>query len=183
LRVRTFLSLSLLCLATILGLACGSGAGGSAAKTPTSEPSPPSDALAIHNVDFTQVPAVRTLVAQAGGDVDTQSVLFADLTGDGRDEAAVPIASGGTLGNLAYVVLTMRSGAPAPILTATRDRNGVGGIFMAVEDGKLVKTTGKYGPEDPRCCPSALIKTTYRWDGTNLQVEREEELQQAGGKQ
>jgi hypothetical protein len=182
LRLRFLIFACALVWLLALSAACGSG-GEPATKSPTTVPPTPADALAIHNVDFLQVPAVRTLVAQVGGEVDTRSVLFADLTNDGRDEAVVPIASGGTLGNVAYVVLTMRSGTPAAILTATRDRSSPGGVSMALEDGKLVKKVGKYGPEDANCCPSALIKTTYRWDGTNLQVEREEEVKQPSQKQ
>jgi hypothetical protein len=139
--------------------------------------------MAIHSIDFAQVAALTALQAQTGGEIDTRSVLYADLTGDGRDDAVVPIASGGTLGNLAFLVLTMKGGNPTAILTAVRDRASPGGIAMSIEDGKLVKTIGKYGPEDPRCCPSVLVKTTYRWDGSALQVESEREVSQPSGKQ
>jgi hypothetical protein len=169
-------------LVAALTAACGAANDGGS-KSPTPVPPTPADAGAIRNIDLAQVPALRTLVSQAGGEIDKQSVVYADVTSDGRDEAIVPIASGGTLGNLAYMVLTMRSGAPAPILTATRDRSTLGGIFVMVEDGKVVKTTGKYGPDDPRCCPSVLVKTTYHWDGTSLQVESEQEVQQPSQKQ
>jgi hypothetical protein len=171
---------SVIAFLALLVLGCGAGGG---SKEPTAEPSPPADANAIHDVDFAQVPAVQTLARQVGGEPDTQAVQFADLTGDQRDEAIVPITSGGTLGNLGYVVLTMRSGSPVPVLTATRDRSSAGGIEMSVVDGKLVKTAARYGPNDPLCCPSTLIKTTYRWDGSALQVEREEEVQQPSRKQ
>ena len=179
-RASASLAAFLFAFLALFVLACGDGGG---SKEPTAEPSPPADANAIHEVDFAQVPAVQTLARQVGGEPDTQAVLFADLTGDRRDEAIVPITSGGTLGNLGYVVLTMRSGAPAPILTATRDRSSPGGIQMSLVDGKLVKTAARYGPDDPLCCPSTLVKTTYRWDGSALQVEREEEVQQPSQKQ
>jgi hypothetical protein len=182
-KIRAALCLSPLLLALIFAAACGAGNGAKPEKSPTAEPTGPADANAIHDIDFGQVAALKTLAAQSGGQIDAQSALYADLTKDGRDEAIVPITSGGTLGNVAYLVLTMRSGAPVPILTATRDRSSPGGVFMTVEDGKLVKTLGKYGPEDPLCCPSELVKTTYRWDGSSLQVEREEQMKAGGGKQ
>jgi len=177
-------TLLLLALLGLFTFACGSGDGGDAERTPTSEPPTPADAGAIRNVDLAEAAAVQTLLRQlGGGEVDKQSVVYADLTKDGRDEAVVPISSGGTLGNIAYVVLTLRSGSPTALLTALRDRSSAGGVQMSIEDGKLIKTTAKYGPEDPLCCPSALIKTTYYWDGTNLQVEREEEVKQSSPKQ
>ncbi len=141
----------------------------------------PADAEAIRALDFSQVGAFQTLVRQLAGEYDRRTVVYADLTGDGREEAIVPVGSGGTLGNVAYQVFTLRGGAPAAILTTTRDQTTPGGMIMNVEDGRLVRTTGKYGPEDPRCCPSVLVKTRYRWDGSSLQVEREDEVKSTPG--
>lgn len=175
--------LCLFALFSVLLLSCGSG-GDDGGPTPAAESPTPADATAIRDVDLTQAAPVLNFMRQlGGGELDRQAVLYADLTKDGREEAIVPIHSGGTLGNLGYVVLTLRSGSPAAILTATRDRNSIGGVAMYLEDGKLRKTIGKYGAEDPRCCPSALIRTTYYWDGSNLQVEGEEEVKQTGPKQ
>jgi hypothetical protein len=170
----------------ILLAACGSGAGGGTDATPgpTSEPPTPADSGAIRNVDLTQTVALQSFMRQVGGgEPDLAAVKYADLTKDGREEAVVPISSGGTLGNLGYIVLTMKGGAPASLLTATRDRNSIGGVMMNIEDGKLVKYIGRYGPEDPRCCPSMLVKTTYYWDGSALQVEREDEVKAGTQKQ
>jgi hypothetical protein len=33
------------------------------------------------------------------------------------------------------------------------------------------------------CCPSVLVKTTYYWDGSTLQVEGEREITQPTQKQ
>jgi len=84
------------------------------------------------------------------------------------------------LGNLAYLVFTLRDSAPTLVLSRTVDRATAGGLRMAVEDDKLVETAGEFGPEDPLCCPSLLRKTTFRWDGTRLQVEREEKVPNPG---
>jgi hypothetical protein len=161
----------------IFSIACGSGG---AKSTPTEVPTP-ADAAAIRKVDFSQVGPLQTLVRQVGGTFDPKTALYADLTGDGREEAVLPLSSGGTLGNIAYQVYTLREGAPALILTSTRDPSSAGGLVMNIEDGKLVRSVGRYGPEDPRCCPSALLKTFYRWDGKDLQVEREQEVKSTPG--
>jgi hypothetical protein len=165
----------------ILTLGCGSGGDdtpGREDQTP-----PPSDATAIRSIDFSQNGELQTLIRQLGsGSIATRDILYGDVTGDRREEAAVPIDSGGTLGNVAYAVFTLRSGAPSLILTRTLDRSSGGGLVMAVEDGKLIETSGQFGAEDPFCCPSQLRKTTFRWDGSRLQVEREEVIANPAGR-
>ncbi|HXH21399.1 MAG TPA: hypothetical protein VNN10_05175 [Dehalococcoidia bacterium] len=171
-----------LLLAALLGTACGP-ADRLPDPTPAEAPTP-TDAGAIRQLDLLKSPPVQALIRQVGGgDVDPREIIYADLTQDGREEAIVPVSSGGTLGNLGYVVLALRSGSPVAILTVLRDRNTVGAVSLRVEDGQLVKTIGKYAPEDPFCCPSTLIRTVYYWDGSNLQVQREEEVKVVSTKQ
>jgi hypothetical protein len=168
-----------LMFAVAFSIACGSG-GDKAASTPA-EPSLPHDADAIRGANIVQAPDVQAALRQVGsGSIDAASILFADVTGDRREDAVVPISSGGSLGNIAYVVLTLKSGTPTLALTRTLDRGTAGGLRMAVDDGKLVETAAEYGPQDPLCCPSVLRKTYFRWDGSKLQVEREEK-QAVGG--
>ena len=159
----------------ILGAACGSG-GGDAKATPGSQATPP-DAAAIRQVDFNQNADVQRLLSQVGsGRIEPGTILYADLTADSREEAIIPVSSGGTLGNVAYLVFTRGGNGPTLLLTRTLDRSSAGGLQMAVEDGRLVETAAEYGPEDPLCCPSVLRRTLFRWDGAKLQVEREEKL-------
>ncbi len=162
-----------------LGVLALAGCQSSSKSTPSASPTEsasPADAGAIRNLDFSQQPAVKNLIAQFGGELDPKSIIYADLTGDLRDEAIVPISSGGTLGNLAYVVFMMKGGTPTVILTRTIDRSSRSGLQMDVENGTLVESVGQYGPEDPLCCPTYLRKTYFRWDGTSLQVDREEQV-------
>ena len=119
---------------------------------------------------------LRLLDQVATGSVEPREIMFADVTGDGRDEAIVPVFSGGTLGNLAYLVYTMKSGKPALVLTRTLDRSSAGGLKMTVEGGRLVEVSAEYGPSDPFCCPSVLKRTAFRWDGAMLQVAGEERV-------
>ena len=159
----------------LFAAACGS-ADDEPVATPT-EPGPPPDAVAIRDVDFTAATAVlSSLNRLGGGSVDPREITFADLTGDHREEAIVPISSGGTLGNIAYLVFTLESGAPELLLTRTLDRSTPSGLVMEIEEGQLVETIGEYGPEDPLCCPSILRRTYFHWDGISLKVEREERL-------
>jgi len=167
-----------LILAVAFSIACTSDDGDDSAIPP------PPDAAAIRDVDFAKLPDVQATLSRlsGAGALDAASVLYADLSGDRREEAVLPIASGGSAGNLAYLVYTPRPSGEGPALVLSRiaDRTTAGGLRMEVVEGKLVETVGEYGLEDPLCCPSILRKTTFRWDGKQLQVEREEKLPNPG---
>ena len=159
-------------------IACGSGG----ARDASSADGLPRDAAAIRGVDFEALPEAKTLLGQLGsGKVDKASTLYADLTGDRREEAVVPVTLEGTLGNIAYLVLKLDSGKPEVVLTRTLDKTSASGLQMSVDDGVLLETRGVYGPEDPFCCPSQLRETTFHWDGSKLQVESEQLVQRPSG--
>jgi hypothetical protein len=146
--------------------------------------STPADAASIRRLDLSAAPATQTLLRQlAGGAVDEPAIIYADLTGDLREEAVVPVTSQGTLGNIAYIVLRLNAGKPEPILTRMLDRSAPSGLKMSVQDGILVESAGVYGSDDPFCCPSLLRVTSFHWDGALLQVEREERVAQPSAKQ
>jgi hypothetical protein len=171
LRISAFLFVS--CL--VFGLACGSGGDNNS----SGEARIPRDAGAIRGLDFAVLPGAKTLLDQLGsGAIDSDSVLYADLTGDRREEAIVPVTSQGTLGNIAYLVFRLDAGKPEVVLTRTVDKSSASGLQMTTEDGVLLETRGVYGPEDPFCCPSQLRETTFRWDGSRLQVAGEDVVQQ-----
>lgn len=155
-----------------LGVACDGGNSG-----PSRDATPPADAGAIRDVDVGQQGDVRALLSRlGGGSIAEKEIEYADLTGDGREEAIVPITSGGTMGNIAYAVLGPENGGAVLLLTRTLGPRDPGGLMLAVEGGKLVEYVGEYGPEDPFCCPSILRKTTFRWDGARFQAEGEQRV-------
>lgn len=175
--------LASLCLVLLTAVACGGGSSDSTSAngTPTASPVP-ADASAIRGVDIAADPATTTEIQRLGsGSVNANEIVYADLTGDGRDEAVVPISSSGTLGNIAYLVFTLDKGKTKVILTRTLDRSTPSGLKMDVENGQLVETVGEYGPDNPLCCPSVLRKTYFQWNGSELSVEREERQQQPPG--
>jgi hypothetical protein len=178
-------ALGLLLLVTaLLVAACKIGQEQEPTATPTSSPVPTSSPAPtleptatvvaspdIEGVDFSQVPAVEDLLAESGGRLLPKEIIFADLTGNGADEAVVPISSGGTGGNVAYAVFGYRGGNLEELLVV---RPEAGRVTVAVEDGLLVDTQPVYAPEDPLCCPSQLRHTYYRWDGSEFVVDHEE---------
>jgi hypothetical protein len=176
--LRRFLFFLLSCTA-LVALACGSPASDEQQGTPTPEPTP-ADHAAIRDIDLAELPETATVLQRLGsGRTADEAVLYADLTGDKREEAVVPITSDGTLGNVAYLVFTMKSGKPAVILTRMLDRTTGGGLVMALDDfGALTESAGVYAAEDPLCCPSQLRLTTFHWDGSVLQVAGEQKIDQ-----
>lgn len=119
----------------------------------------------IHATDWPRVVAglLRADGAVAGGSVDPASVQYADLTGDGVDEAIVPVTANGSAGTIGYYVFGMHGGQPVPLLT----RRGPD-ITVTVAGGRLVDTVADYAQGDPLCCPSQLRRTMFAWNGTAL---------------
>ena len=180
-RILTVLVLA----AAMAAFACGGGSDDDDDDTPTppdgtatvSATSPPSAATdlpldtSIRAVDVMSVPDVQAVVNETpDATVAEQDVIYADLTDDNVEEAVVPITSGGTAGNVAYVVLTPLEPDSAQSLLSGSASSG-GGLALAVADGDLVVTEPVFGPDDAECCPSQLQHTTYAWDGEALTVD------------
>jgi hypothetical protein len=142
----------------------------------TTAPSPtvPPGASGIRGYDFSMQADVAAFITENGGEVDTTAIVYADLTGDGAEEAIVPISSGGTLGNLAIFVFSYDDLYGATVLLQEEPEAG-GGILADLQEGQLFVDVAVYGPNDPECCPSLVRRTYYRWDGSALVVDREEE--------
>jgi hypothetical protein len=170
-------------LAVLLAAACGGGDSKSSTPQP-SNGTPPADADVIRGVNLNNEKDVQAALSKfGGGSVAQNEIAYADLTGDLREEAIIPITSGGTMGNIAYLVLSPATGGTDLILTRTMDRNSASGLNMEVENGELVEYIGEYGPEDPMCCPSVLRRTTFKWDGSKLQAAGESRIQRGPMKQ
>jgi hypothetical protein len=127
-----------------------------------------SPTVQIRDVALDDLPQVRQLIAATGGQFVQAGVLYADLTEDGAEDAVVPISSGGTRGDIAFVVLSPHGDAITTVLSVIPEESSVS---VAVVDGALASYEPVYGPEDPLCCPSELRTTVYAWDGERLVVE------------
>jgi hypothetical protein len=121
------------------------------------------------------VAELRTLAQRLAGRIDKAGIAYVDVTGDGRNDAIVPITSDGTYGNLAFVVFRERNGEVESILTrlAGRERRG---LVLTYDAGQVAETSGVYGPTDANCCPSQIQKTYFRWDGRALVQDRTETI-------
>ncbi len=139
------------------------------APTPSPTPSPTAAAALIRATDWSRVVAEALHLDGASGSVNPADVRYADLTGDGVEEAIVPVQGNGNAGTIGYYVFGLKDGQLVRLLA----RRGEG-IGVSVEDGGLVETIPDYAPGDPRCCPSRLRRTVYGWTGSALAPERSE---------
>ncbi len=160
-----------------LAVGCNGGdtdAGATATLEPAASPAAatPTTPVDIRQVDLASERGIAEFLGTTGGAVDADRILYADLTGDGNDDAVVPVSSGGEGGDIAVFVFGYIGGAvqellmarPAEIMTA------------AIENGQLVTAEGVFAPGDPFGFPSEVLRRYYTWDGAALVVEREEQV-------
>jgi hypothetical protein len=103
-------------------------------------------------------------VAPASAD----QVICFDFTRDGRLDLAVSIASGGTAGDIGFVVFRR---------TATGWRVALSGagykLGLARVGGDLVESQPVYRKNDPNCCPSGgFDHRRFHWNGARFVVIR-----------
>lgn len=130
--------------------------------------------VSIRTTDFGAIAEIAAMLDAVGGSLDLSTVRFADLTDDGLDEALVPVSSGGTMGNVAYFVVSMRDNAPVVIFELVASPSTRNASEVNIEAGNLVETTPVYAASDPLCCPSAVTRAHYEWNGTAfVETQRE----------
>src|SRR5712692_5706548 len=116
------------------------------------------------------------------------NVSYADLTGDGKEEAIVTVVTNfDPNGSVACIfVYTLRSDEPKLLWShETGDRaNGglrslrVEGFDLVVEqyDIKFDWAKGSYEEGTALCCPKRFIRSHYRWDGEHFEKSKSETL-------
>jgi hypothetical protein len=114
-------------------------------------------------------PSLRSLrpVLTQGGGVDT--LVCHDLTRDGVPDMAATVFSGGTAGDIAWVVFRQTGGRW--VLALKRPNVYKIGLFRVGSD--LVESQPIYKSNDPNCCPSGgFDHVRYHWNGTRFVVAR-----------
>ena len=105
--------------------------------------------------------------------VDRGRVVYGDLNGDGRDEAALQVVCanlGGTAaGQLGFAVVVYTPGARAPrvvgVLTPTIRTPGRHVPILvptSITRDEVTVTEYVYGPRDGDCCPSGRARAVWR---------------------
>ena len=96
------------------------------------------------------------------------ALLCFDVTGDGRSDMAVTLFSGGTAGDVGWLLF---------VPERSRWRlagSGTGYKLRLSRSGSdLLAVQPVYRKNDPNCCPTGgFDRTRYRWDGSRLVVAR-----------
>jgi hypothetical protein len=98
-----------------------------------------------------------------------QPIAYADLTGDGEQEAAVilEVSTGGS-GNFNYLAVVKKvNGIPQNIATVfLGDRVKVENATIG--PGTITVDMLRAGPGQPLCCPNELVSQTYKLQGNQL---------------
>jgi hypothetical protein len=98
------------------------------------------------------------------GTVSSREVVYVDLTGDGVEEAIVPIDSKGSAADVAIAVFGYDDAGVLRPMLLHRGQH----LALRLVAGNLVITEPLYGPGEPNCCPSGSVAIGYRWDGQAL---------------
>jgi hypothetical protein len=109
------------------------------------------------------------------------AVVYGDLTGDGHDDAAVPVwcdnGSGTADGDEAqgYVVFDGATGTPTPIGTVTPQQQPAAADLpissvasLTISSGRIVASEVFYTNDDSTCCPSGTARTIWTYAGGHL---------------
>jgi hypothetical protein len=124
----------------------------------------------IHSTRWPSYRRIRVDAAWSGA-----PVVYGDVDGDGRPEAAVRVVCsnlGGTAaGQLAFSVVVFTSGPRSPrligVITPRQPRTAdvhvpiVGPV--RITHGRVMASEAWYGPRDGDCCPSGQARTSWRY--------------------
>ena len=95
-------------------------------------------------------------------------VICADFTRDGRTDMAVTIASGGTAGDIAWIVFVR---TPTSWRLALNRAGYKVGLYRVGTD--LADSQPIYLKNDPNCCPrGGFDHTRWHWNGTRFVAVR-----------
>jgi hypothetical protein len=87
-------------------------------------------------------------------------VTFAELTGDGRQDAIARVESGGAGGTIAVFVFSADGAKKLrPVYRSQRLYRAL----VSTEGATLLVRTPRYGPADDLCCPPAFVQRSLTW--------------------
>jgi hypothetical protein len=102
-----------------------------------------------------------------------QSVEYADVTGDGKEDAIVVLLyrTGGTQNTHYVYIYSFDAGKPKLLAychTGSRADFGLYGVYG--EHGNLVFELLDPRKSEGDCCSSGFVRTQYRWDGSRFEA-------------
>lgn len=88
-----------------------------------------------------------------------EEIVYGDFDGDCTEEAAVPLFSGGTAGNVGFLVYDLPEASTLPTLTTWGEGYK---LLLAADSGLLIVSNALYNSWEPNCCPSGISYEGYR---------------------
>jgi hypothetical protein len=88
-------------------------------------------------------------------------VLFADLTGEGKDDAVITVDSGGASGVVALYVFSAGTGKNLKVVY--RNQRMYRGAARINPGPALVYVLPQFQGGDELCCPSSYRETELKW--------------------
>jgi hypothetical protein len=90
-----------------------------------------------------------------------RTIVFADLTGEGKDDALVTVNSGGSAGRIALYIFSAGKGTDLKI--AYRNQRLYRAEARINPGPEAVYSVPVYAAGDELCCPSHYRETTLKW--------------------
>ncbi len=158
--------------AIVVALAgCSGKRSGSSTPLPATPPVQATSLPELQNIDLAEQPEVKEFVQKTGGEVVVEEIIYADLTGDGLDDAVVPVSSGGTQGDLAFIVIGYLDGTLKALFS---DAPAGGEVRVNVKNRQLVESLPVYSVGDQPHFPSKVKNIYYVWKGDTFVEDHEE---------
>lgn len=104
-------------------------------------------------------------------------IVYGDFDGDCMEEAGIPLFSGGTAGNVGFLVYDIAEADDATGMTPTLVAWGDGyKLLLLADSGLLIVSNTLYNGWEPNCCPSGVSYDGYRLrEGQLIQVSSDSE--------
>ena len=112
-------------------------------------------------LDSDQVSHSIKVTLKKGGFVSSE-LMFADLTGEGKDDAVVTVDSGGAAGIIAVYVFSAGTGKDLKVVY--RNQRLYRGLARVNPGPALVYVLPHYEAGDELCCPTSYNETELKWN-------------------
>jgi LysM repeat protein len=116
-------------------------------------------ALTTELIDGERYVTVAASTTGTAGIPQLEQIAYGDFDGDCMEEAGIPLFSGGTAGNIGFLVYNMAEETTSPTLAAWGDGYKLG---LTADAGLLVVSNALYSGWEPNCCPSGFLHEGYR---------------------
>ena len=131
-----------------------------AAAVAIAKPTPAQNLFKDKLLKSDQVSRSIKVTLKKGGFV-SREILFADLTGEGKEDAVVTVDSGGAAGIVAVYVFSAGTGENLKVVY--RNQRLYRGLARINPGPALVYVLPQYKAGDELCCPSSYRETELKW--------------------